>query len=243
MADHSEQKQATTLILLNVPTYFTQGSLLSMFEDLHPAMRDSFDFFHCPWDDKEVRNVGYSIINFSSREGALDFQQEWNNKELCEGRREKRLRVTKALIQGLQNNLDYFSRVRVTECEDVRFRPLYRGKDGCMHPLELAADAKVETVAIPGTSLRQRPVVAASSLAAVVTGAPAHKEEAHAPRGGGRFRTRTGRGRSAARSRGEGAMVHRVEGLTAERKVPFCATMPMRVEGLQLYPYAGSRSR
>ncbi|CAE8598413.1 unnamed protein product, partial [Polarella glacialis] len=140
--------QVTTLQINNVPTYLTQGALLSMFEDLTFSMRGKFDFFYCPWDERAGQNLGYALINFSDANYVQEFQQMWANKELCKGGRgHKALRVTKAALQGLQANLNYFQKVELgCLSTDNRFRPLYRGENGTFLPLGLDADASVSGV-------------------------------------------------------------------------------------------------
>lgn len=131
----------STLHISNVPTYFTQGSLLAMLEDLTPAMRGNFDFFHCPWQQETMRNAGYATINFTGPFHALTFQQAWSNKELCRSGAapERRLRITRAPLQGLQANLEHFSRA-VTGSLDSRFRPLFRDENGTLSALAPAGD-------------------------------------------------------------------------------------------------------
>jgi len=132
---------ATTLCISNVPTYFTQGSLLAMFEDLTPAMRGNFDFFHCPWEQDLMRNTGHATINFANAVHAQAFQQAWSNRGLCgSGPSEKRLRVTRAPLQGLQANLDHYSGT-VTKSADPRFRPLFRGESGSLNALMVTDDS------------------------------------------------------------------------------------------------------
>lgn len=131
-------EKVCTLMITNVPTYLTQGALLSMFEDLTQGMRGKFDFFYCPWDEKMGQNLGYGFLNFPDPDHALAFQQRWTNKELCRGGRgQKPLRVMKAAVQGLQANLEYFSSVEVAHCTDLRFRPLYRDSNKILQPLPL----------------------------------------------------------------------------------------------------------
>lgn len=130
--------QATTLLVNNVPNYLTQGALLSMFEDLAPGMRGSFNFFYCPWDEKVRRNLGYAIINFSDADQAHSFQQSWSSKELCRGvRGQKPLKIVKASLQGLQANLEYFAKMDMAYCHEIRFRPLFRDASGILQPLQL----------------------------------------------------------------------------------------------------------
>jgi hypothetical protein len=132
--------QITTLIISNVPTYLTQGALLSMFEDLTFQMRGCFDFFYCPWDEKMGYNLGYALINFPEPSHAAEFQQLWSNKELCRGGRgHKPLKVMKATLQGLEANVEYFGKAQLSGlCTDQRFRPLCRAHDGNLMPLPLS---------------------------------------------------------------------------------------------------------
>jgi len=128
----------TTLLITSIPQYLTQGALLSMFEDLTDQMRGQYDFFYCPWDETDKHNLSCALIDFMTPEGALAFQKRWMNKELCHGvRGQKPLRVTKAALQGLQENLEYFSKVAVTPCTEPRFRPLFRNEQGVLLPLLL----------------------------------------------------------------------------------------------------------
>eukprot|EP00448_Togula_jolla_P023940 CAMPEP_0170592444 /NCGR_PEP_ID=MMETSP0224-20130122/12927_1 /TAXON_ID=285029 /ORGANISM="Togula jolla, Strain CCCM 725" /LENGTH=821 /DNA_ID=CAMNT_0010916349 /DNA_START=161 /DNA_END=2626 /DNA_ORIENTATION=+ len=160
----------TTLLITNVPPYLTQGALLSMFEDLTHAMRGAFDFFYCPWDEKAVRNLGYALINFPDPRDAAAFQQMWGNKELIRGggaRGQKPVKVMKAAMQGLQVNVEYFSKVEIAPCTDSRFRPLYRAANGKLQPLE------------PDTSKRQEPMMQVFDLPTVF---PVMETESAGPR-------------------------------------------------------------
>jgi len=140
-------QQVTTLLISNVPTYLTQGALLSTFEDLTTPMRGNFDFFYCPWDHKAGHNFGYALINFTDPSHAAEFQQRWTSKELFRsGRGHKPLRVVKASLQGLQANIGYFHKIEIGgSCADVRFRPLYRDDEGNLQHLELSISTSAET--------------------------------------------------------------------------------------------------
>jgi len=117
--------EKTTLLLTNIPSYLTQGALLSMFEDLTPPMRGNYDFFYSPWDQEVHHNLGYALINFKEPQNAEMFQRRWADQEICKGSRgQKALRVMKAALQGLQANVEYFSKVEIARCVDLRFRPL-----------------------------------------------------------------------------------------------------------------------
>lgn len=139
-------EEVTTLIISNLPLYLTQGALLSFFQDLTTNMRGKFDFFYSPWDHKAGHNFGYAIINFTDEEQAGRFQHQWTNKDLFgSGRGPKPqppLKVAKASLQGLQKNIDYFSKAGIGRCPDVRFCPLYRDAEGNMKHLPLAGDVE-----------------------------------------------------------------------------------------------------
>mmetsp|Transcript_59480 Transcript_59480/g.117872 ORF Transcript_59480/g.117872 Transcript_59480/m.117872 type:complete len:727 (-) Transcript_59480:325-2505(-) len=127
----------TTVLVINVPTYLTQGAMLSMLEDLTQSMRGNYDFYYCPWDEEEGHNMGYALLNFPDPKHALDFQRHWTNRLVCRGSRERPLRVLRASVQGLEANLDYFSKVEISACSDLRFRPLYRDANSILQPLPL----------------------------------------------------------------------------------------------------------
>jgi len=144
-----KEAMTTTLLVVNVPSYLTQGALLSMLEDLTQSMRGNYDFYYCPWDEQEGRNKGYAILNFSDPKHALDFQQHWANRSICRGSRERPLRVMRASVQGREANLEYFSRVEITPCSELRFRPLYRDAKSMLQRLPL----KEKLVQTPPTFL------------------------------------------------------------------------------------------
>jgi len=132
-----KEAMVTTLLVINVPIYLTQGALLSMLEDLTQSMRGNYDFYYCPWNEQEGRNTGYAILNFPDPNHALDFQRHWTNRLLCRGGRGRPIRVLRASVQGLEANLEYFSRVEISACSDLRFRPLYRDANSMLQPLPL----------------------------------------------------------------------------------------------------------
>jgi len=108
-----------------------------MLEDLTQSMRGNFDFYYCPWDEQEGRNKGYAILNFSDPKHALDFQQHWSNRSIVRGSRERPLRMMRASVQGREANLEYFSKVEITPCSELRFRPLYRDSKSMLQSLAL----------------------------------------------------------------------------------------------------------
>jgi len=121
-------RHCTTIMITNVPNFLTQGSLISLLEDLSPMMVNNFDFFYCPWEPDENINLGYAIINFLTRTVAAAFEAQWADKPLIPTMHGTRgLRIIPAALQGRAANLRHFSGFPLSQHPDPRFRPLVRG--------------------------------------------------------------------------------------------------------------------
>jgi len=119
--------RCTTFILTNVPDFLTQGALVSLLEDLMEEMRGAFDFFYCPWDPYENKNLGYAIVNFFERSVAAGFHRSMSNKRLLQGYQGMTgLRILPAARQGHAANIQHFSCFSLAHHADPRFRPLLR---------------------------------------------------------------------------------------------------------------------
>eukprot|EP00931_Biecheleriopsis_adriatica_P055724 TRINITY_DN3300_c0_g1_i2.p1 TRINITY_DN3300_c0_g1~~TRINITY_DN3300_c0_g1_i2.p1 ORF type:complete len:710 (-),score=112.41 TRINITY_DN3300_c0_g1_i2:120-2249(-) len=126
-AERAPGRQCTTMMITNVPQFLTQGALVSLLEDLTVYMRGAFDFFYCPWDSKQDRNLGYAIVNFFARSVAAEFQSQWSSQVFLPGTPgAKRLRIVPAALQGRAANLRHFSGFDLARHVDPRFRPLVR---------------------------------------------------------------------------------------------------------------------
>ena len=118
-------RHCTTMMMINVPQFLTQGALISLLEDLSPFVRGAFDFFYLPWDAAQEQNLGYAIINFFERSGAENFQEQWSD-QVFPGGGKKPLRIVAAALQGRAANLQHFSGFRLAHHSDLRFRPVVR---------------------------------------------------------------------------------------------------------------------
>jgi len=146
----------TTVLVVNVPNFLTQGALLSLFEDLNYTIRGSYDFFFCPWDQKRGENLGYAIFNFMDASYAATFQETWSGKELCRGAvaGQKPLKVVKASVQGFQANIDYFTHVEITPTTSERFRPMYRSEQGDLVALPLSSGSASPQASTPASAMQ-----------------------------------------------------------------------------------------
>jgi len=136
------QRHCTTMMITNVPQFLTQGALVSLLEDLTVYMRGAFDFFYCPWDPYQDRNLGYAIVNFFARSVAAEFETQWANQQLLPGTHgAKRLRIVPAALQGRAANLRHFSGFSLAHHADPRFRPLVRvGPNEQLRPMAVAEE-------------------------------------------------------------------------------------------------------
>lgn len=145
----------TTVMLLNVPQFMTQGSLVSLLEDLSNYMSATFDFFHCPWDPAKECNLGYAIINFYSGSYAAMFEREWSRKHLlagCSGSRP--LKIVPAPFQGLAANIQHYMSFGTALSANPRFRPLVRNfSDAALRPLTIEALDTVSQQPGPSTAI------------------------------------------------------------------------------------------
>jgi len=132
------------MMLTNLPPFLTQGALISLLEDLSTYMRGAFDFFYCPWDPYQDRNLGYAIVNFFMRSVAAEFEKQWANQPLLPGTHgSKRLRIMPAALQGRAANLRHFSGFSLAHHVDPRFRPLVRaGPKESLQPMALSEEIR-----------------------------------------------------------------------------------------------------
>jgi len=122
--------QGTTVMVLNIPSFLTQGALLRLFEDLSAKLVNEVDFFHVPWDADEGCNHSYAILNFSSRAAADGFKAHWDGKHLMKDVSEAALRIVPGILQGFSANVRHFSPggegSPMKAGTDPKFKPLLR---------------------------------------------------------------------------------------------------------------------
>lgn len=120
-------RHCTTMMISNVPNFLTQGAIVSLLEDLTACMRGAFDFFYCPWNPNQDRNLGYAILNFFSRSTAAEFERQWANEPMLPGTHgAKKMKIVPAALQGRAANIRHFSGFSLAHHRDPRFRPLVR---------------------------------------------------------------------------------------------------------------------
>mmetsp|Transcript_21188 Transcript_21188/g.49265 ORF Transcript_21188/g.49265 Transcript_21188/m.49265 type:complete len:495 (-) Transcript_21188:102-1586(-) len=96
--------QNTTVMIRNIPNEYTQDELIA---EVSEAMgsTDLFDFFYLPWDSQNNCNVGYAFVNFHNNIIAQKAVLVFSKYKFLTHQSAKVGQVSRAHIQGLENNL------------------------------------------------------------------------------------------------------------------------------------------
>ena len=134
----SEFRGKTTVMIRNIPTRFTQESLLWVICD--EFSESCMDFFYLPIDFKTGKNLGYCFINFTNSEFLMSFMRLFESRKL-NANSEKLLSVSLAKIQGLEKNFNLFKVSAVMTVAPPKFRPMVICENcGRLAPLANSSD-------------------------------------------------------------------------------------------------------
>lgn len=112
----------TTRMVQNLPRYASRQELIAALDFQFAGL---YDYCHMPKSINAKTNQGYAFINFVSNEAAIAFSSSWNRRPFpghacCD----KPLRVTRARVQGFNNNLRHAQSKKMNRIRSVRMRPL-----------------------------------------------------------------------------------------------------------------------
>jgi len=93
------QRGLTTLMLQNIPTRFTQRSLLRKVN--RAGFLRQYDFFYLPLDKRSRANRGFAFVNFLSPGRAKRFVKSFDGRTLEHSGVAKTVRVKLAKLQGI----------------------------------------------------------------------------------------------------------------------------------------------
>ncbi|KAF4700075.1 hypothetical protein FOZ62_017914, partial [Perkinsus olseni] len=141
----------TTLMIRNIPTKFTQSTLLEVI-NTH-GFSCTYDFFYLPIDFRSEKNLGYAFVNFNTPQLAQAFKRDFHHKKLKSLTSRKVLEITYARLQGLQANIDLFRSSAVTSMALPQYKPLVFTKAGVPVPISsLVGGGNRQGNAAPGGS-------------------------------------------------------------------------------------------
>ncbi|CAJ1445952.1 unnamed protein product [Effrenium voratum] len=111
--EKGEAKQVTTLMLRNVPNAYDRETLMSELDSLDFA--GAYDFLYLPIDSATKNNVGYAFVNFKDEKSCEECMSALSGY-FFRGQPYNRRRpaiVSVAHLQGLEANLEHYSRTQV----------------------------------------------------------------------------------------------------------------------------------
>jgi hypothetical protein len=118
------ENDITTLMIRNIPNMYTRSMLMEELDSLD--FRTDYDFIYVPIDKSTQWNVGYAFVNFKTPEAAVRCMDVVTNYTFTrfEHGSGKVAQVSIAHIQGLERNLEYYSKTAVQCARITTHRPL-----------------------------------------------------------------------------------------------------------------------
>lgn len=124
-ASPREDEQRTTLMVRNVPSWYTQEMLLMEW----PIEGTGYDFLYMPHSTSTKQTSNYVFINFLTEELARAFMQKWHKQRLSLVPTPKQLNISFAEVQGREKNLVQLRKKRVQRIRVKQYQPIIV-KDG-----------------------------------------------------------------------------------------------------------------
>jgi hypothetical protein len=118
LAEKSGEDNVTTLMVRNIPNMYTRSMLIEELDSL--GFEGDYDFIYLPIDKSTQWNVGYAFVNFKTAEAAKRCVTDVTGYKFdrFEHGSRKVAQISVAHIQGLQKNLEYYSKTAV-QCARV----------------------------------------------------------------------------------------------------------------------------
>jgi len=132
----------TTLVIRNVPARYTKELLMQEW-----PVDGTYDLLYLPFSFKQKRTAGYAFVNFTTHEAAVDFHSRWHGKALRDQGTAKRLSISTAETQGLEENLRHMAACNVSRIKNSKYLPsVFNGID------EVPLEEMLEQITISGMS-------------------------------------------------------------------------------------------
>mmetsp|Transcript_26944 Transcript_26944/g.62178 ORF Transcript_26944/g.62178 Transcript_26944/m.62178 type:complete len:247 (-) Transcript_26944:49-789(-) len=117
----------TTVMLQNLPSTFSQKSLLDALNGC--GLRWMYDFVYVPCAFSDGRCLGYAFINFRNPDDASWLVSEWDDSSmLCDSDHKKPMRAFQAGVQGLEALRSQPSMKKLQRVRNPAYRPFIARK-------------------------------------------------------------------------------------------------------------------
>jgi len=121
-ANATADEPPTTAMLRNIPSKFTQQSLLEEIDA--EGFNGLYDFFYLPMDVRNKTNVGYAFVNFLEPDDMARFSRHFEGYRFKNNNSQKIATVSPAHVQGLKRNIQQLSKKAVLHFNKGQYKPV-----------------------------------------------------------------------------------------------------------------------
>lgn len=126
--DSEATEKPTTVMLQNLPRFFSQLDLMSALADA--GMAEAYDFCYMPVAFQNGSSRGYAFINFTEPNDAMKLIVAWNgSRHLCSRLHKKPLLATFSSIQGFDALVAQPQMKKLFRIRNPSFRPFIRRQE------------------------------------------------------------------------------------------------------------------
>jgi hypothetical protein len=108
----------TTLMIRNIPTWYTQDMLLNEWPN-----NNTYDLLYLPFCFRTKRNLAFAFVNFMTPEDAIAFRNRWHKQRLQQHTSRKPLDISDADVQGRFDTLQKLTKHKSCRIKNVHFQP------------------------------------------------------------------------------------------------------------------------
>jgi len=116
--DKSMAEAMTTLMVRNVPAWYTQDMLLKEWPN-----EGIYDMLYLPFKFKTRQNMGFAFVNFTDPCHAEAFRLRWHKTHLSNHSAKKPLDISFADLQGRFRTLEKLTKHKNCRIKNVYFQP------------------------------------------------------------------------------------------------------------------------
>lgn len=114
----AQEKPITTLMIRNVPTWYTQEMLLNEWTN-----DGTYNLLYLPFCFRTKKNLAFAFVNFTFPEHAEAFRERWHKKGLQQHTSRKLLDVSVADVQGQFETLQKLTKHKSCRIRNAHYQP------------------------------------------------------------------------------------------------------------------------
>jgi hypothetical protein len=114
----AQEKPVTTLMIRNIPTWYTQEMLLNEWPN-----DGTYNLLYLPFCFRTKKNLAFAFVNFTRAEYAEAFRERWHKKGLQQHTSRKLLDVSVADVQGQFDTLQKVTKHKSCRIRNAHYQP------------------------------------------------------------------------------------------------------------------------